>query len=83
MDPGDLLGVSGPGIREDRVRTLCNCRHHIDAVARAGDDPPQLADRVEDHGRAGLQARDAARSVIGGHKSILNVDQGRKHSIDA
>lgn len=67
----DLVGVGAPGVVDDDA-PRGSLRADVDAIARAGDHAIELADRLQDHRRAGLQAYDATGCMEQSHSLILN-----------
>src|SRR5262249_10798605 len=69
----DLGRIRGPRIGQNCAGAIGDTRYHVSAVAGASDDTLEFENRIENHGRARLQARNASWRVVDWHNSILNV----------
>jgi hypothetical protein len=82
MHAGDLFRICSPRVGKNCARPIGDGGHDVSTVACTRDDAFQFADRIENHSRARLQARNSARSMVHRHSSILNIkcdDSMRAH----
>jgi nitrogen fixation protein NifU and related proteins len=64
----DLIGLRSPGIGENGPPPIRYLRADISTIPGAGDNAVQFAENSKNDGRAGLQANDTLRGVVGGHR---------------